>query len=365
MQERISNNESFDEEHKRKIQRYQDLKKMVKALREDMAYKSFICELIEDCKIVKPNIEIIFDTSLFDEVINENEINFSYNSLRQFDILLVDKKRDAIAICYHPNISADYPVTVDLKRFDLHHCVQLLFMPVDTYRTRPNDGNERYYFEDCHFLLLLKKALQSNIKEKIEEEQFKKWMALFESLLKENQQPVADVVEAKNTEQSTEIEPKRNPVAAHSTVNKTTKTKDEIFEDLRKMFEFKEDEEKKLENYLNLLVKAGVIQYIEDKGWYAVCNTRITEINIAFWLNKVFVDILKITKNGGIPWSNVSPLIRNKNQEVYKSLKTSYNNKRNSWGDEKKAEEEMLRDFLRRSNVSKEDIFPSRLQESV
>lgn len=158
MKERIPNNIGFNEEFERKISRYRELRKMVDVLRKDVMYKSFICELIDDCKTGKPDVEIVFDSSTYEEVLDDEECNHSYMDKRQFDILLVDKNRDAIAICYHPAISPEYPASVDLKRFGLHHCIQLLFMPDDTYKTRPNDGNGRYYYQYRDFLLLLKKT---------------------------------------------------------------------------------------------------------------------------------------------------------------------------------------------------------------
>ena len=55
----IPNSSSNNEESRRKISRYRELRKMVDVLRKDVMYKSFIRELIDDCKIGKP--EIVFD----------------------------------------------------------------------------------------------------------------------------------------------------------------------------------------------------------------------------------------------------------------------------------------------------------------
>ena len=581
-------NSCLNEEEERKNQRYHELEKMV-------------IKLIEDCKIDKPGDEFIFDASAFkfENIIQEIEHNWSFNEDRQFDILLVDKNRDAIAISYHPAISADYPAPVDLKRFNLHHCIQLLFMPDDTYRTRPDDGNGRYYYQFSDYRSMLfnqikdemrilrdaekrtKDPYSEKLKEAFNYEKCKKlyfelinkgfeaisaelktlemfefckqtmnlgrneltklreivcqeseslddaftyekckelhnrlykdgseenediakqetlklfnearWLACQEILdltwvtskfddiaasvyfseedvralannilwgvrrrlrgagkptgyglrasvpvkyksydkwgehcqftpfyvtkrctddllvkllyastdTEEGRKKLLDditkecvdkryeqdrewlwhwaVTKYKNLQRSTKetgipasekatsdlIKADERVVESKS----TPKTKEEIFKELKnkKKELFNDDKEKELEHYLNLFVEAGDIQYIEDKGCYAVCNERITERNIAFWLKKVFKDILKIQTSGGVPWSIVGSLILDKNQNVYGNLKRSLNGLKDHKDNN---ETEMLEDLLRNSKKAKEekDLFRPKNSNSV
>jgi hypothetical protein len=265
-----SNRCSFNQEFKLKVCSGR-IKQMVELLKKDVKHKTFIRELIEDCKIDKPGDEFIFDASAFkfENIIQEIEHNWSFNEDRQFDILLVDKNRDAIAISYHPAISADYPAPVDLKRFNLHHCIQLLFMPDDTYRTRPDDGNGRYYYQYRDFHRFLKK--------------------------------------------------KGVPLSFQDTINNLYKAN----------IHFTAQKEKKLIKYLELFAAAGCIKHYKSEDLY-VANGKLKNYHIAFWLKKVMFDKLKVRKikknKKTIPWEYISSIILTSNFEIYSSLDNSLSN---------------------------------------
>ena len=585
-------NSCLNEEVERKNQRYHELEKLV-------------IKLIEDCKIDKPDDKFIFDKFAF-KAFDEIEFNWALKERRQFDILLVDKNRDAIAICYHPAISAEDPVPVDLKRFNLHHCIQLLFMPDDTYRTRPDDSDGRYYYQFCDFRSMLfnqikdemrkirdaekrtedpyseklKKAfnyekckelywglinkgisaryaelktlemfefckqtmnlgrneltelrdivcheseslddaftyekckelylriITDGVKESIaiggepgqcdvvswrciaKQEALKlfneaQWLACQEILdltwvtskfddiatsdyfseedvralankilwgvrrrlrgagkptgyylrasvpvkyksydkwgehcqftpfyvtkrctddllvkllyastdTEEGRKKLLDditkecdykryeqdrewlwhwvVTKYKNLQQSnkeTGIPASENTTTNHTKADErevksksTPKTKTEIFEELKNKYrEHFNDKMQKLEHYLNLFVEAGDIQYIKDKDYYAVCNKNIKQQNIAFWLKRVFLDEFYLQSSGGVPWSIVESLIRDKKHNVFKSLKGIWSQNKSKWGE--KTDKNMLDDLLKNSKNARieKDLF--------
>lgn len=273
----IPNSSSNYEEFRRKISRYIEIQRLVNMLRKGLKFKSFVKIIIEGCKFGIPEEEFVFDTSAFFEalhdeecnqgeesrkkttgVLADEECNHSLMEKRQFDILLVDKNRNAIALCYHPRISADYPAPVDLKRFNLNHCVQLLFMLYDADEkiVMPHDGYRRYYFPERYFRYMLNVA----------ETAVNEW--------------------------------------------KTIHPKSEIYERLDKeRIGFNEDNQKCLDEYLRRLEKANITKYDEEKDIYVVIHNGIQDQDIAYWYKKVFKELLDVTNKDGVPWRCVYRLL--------------------------------------------------------
>lgn len=258
MEERIPNTKDVSEEFERKIRWYKEIRRLADMLRKGMKFKSFVKIIIEGCKFGIPEDEFVFDTSTFEEVLDDEEYNHSYMDKRQFDILLVDKNRDAVAICFHPSIDKDYPAPVDLKRFNLNHCVQLLFMPYDANEkiVMPHDGYRRYYFPERYFSYILNVA----------ETAVSEW--------------------------------------------ETIHPKSEIYERLSKeKIGFNEDNQNCLDEYLRLLEKAGITKYDKEKNIYVVVHYGIQDQDIAYWYKKVFKELLDVTRNNGVPWNSVYRLL--------------------------------------------------------